>query len=227
VTFEKDPTKLPESRWQALSDEQREASLRGVERWMEEGGCQPKMEPSLLGLDWSSFVTRKFQDYAEQIRFLNPPEFISYGFSALDAYATAMLAANLSYRSNGVLNFTCGLKRHDPESQMQLEFATKPERGRIDPGSIMLDLLNSFPRLLQTKRIEAGAVLFLEGEGCGMQFGYPGRMVAKASPFLRDRPDELWPQVTLSLTPTEELRTRARDVLNFLLNSASMEGNPN
>ena len=68
---------------------------------------------------------------------------------------------------------------------MRMEFATIPERGRINPDSVMLEMLNSFPRLLQTKGIEAGAVFFLEGEGCAMQFAYPGRMVAKASPFLR------------------------------------------
>jgi hypothetical protein len=110
---------------------------------------------------------------------------------------------------------------------MHLEFATIPERGRIDPDSVMLELLSSFPRFLQTKRIEAGAIFFLEGEGCGMQFAYPGRMVAKASPFLRDRPDERWPQVTLSLTPTDELRIRAQDILAFLLSSIPVEGNPN
>ena len=91
----------------------------------------------------------------------------------------------------------------------------------------MLEMLNSFPRLLQTKGIEAGAVFFLEGEGCAMQFAYPGQMVVEASPFLRNRPNELWPQVTLSLTPTDELRTRAQDILAFLLSSTPVEGNPN
>jgi hypothetical protein len=110
---------------------------------------------------------------------------------------------------------------------MHLKFATIPGQGRINPDSVMLEMLNSFPRLLQTKGIEAGSVFFLEGEGCAMQFAYPGRMVAKASPFLRDRPDELWPQVKLSITPTDELRIRAQDILAFLLSSTPMEGNPN
>jgi hypothetical protein len=227
VTFEQEPMKMPERRWPKLSPESKDAVLREVKRQQDEGFLSPKMEPSLLGLDWSLFVPREFPEYAEHFRFENPPEFISYGFSGLDAYATAMLAAHFSYRSLGVLNFTCSLKRHDPESQMHLEFATIPERGRFNPDLVMLELLNSFPRLLQTKRIEAGAVFFLEDEGCGMQFAYPGRMVAEASPFLRDRPDDLWPQVTLSLTPTDELRIRAQDILAFLLNSGSMEGNPN
>jgi len=227
VTFEQEPTNLSERRWPALSPEAQKHVIAEFKRWMEEGGCQPKMEPSLLGLDWSSFVTRKFPEYAEQIRFENPPEFISYAFSALDAYATAMLAAHFAYCSLGALKFTCSLKRSGPESEMHLEFATIPVRGRINPDSVMLEMLNSFPRLLQTKGIEAGAVFFLEGEGCAMQFAYPGRMVAKASPFLRDRPDELWPQVTLSLTPTDELRIRAQDIRAFLLSSTPVEGNPN
>lgn len=229
MTFKQQPTKLSESErnWPALSPEAQKHVIAEFKRWMEEGGCQPKMEPSLLGLDWSSFVTHKFPEYAEHIRFENPPEFISYAFSALDAYATAMLAAHFSYCSLGALKFTCSLKRSGPESEMRLEFTTIPERSRINPDSVMLEMLNSFPRLLQTKGIEAGAVFFLEGEGCGMQFAYPGRMVAKASPFLRDRPYELWPQVALSLTPTDELRIRARDILAFLLSSTSMGGNPN
>jgi hypothetical protein len=110
---------------------------------------------------------------------------------------------------------------------MHLEFTTIPERGRINPDSVIIELLRSFPRLLQSKGIEASAVLFLEGEGCGMEFAYPGRMMSKASPFLRDRPDDLWPQVTLSLTPTDELRIRAQDILAFLLSSIALDGNPN
>lgn len=227
MTFEQEPTKLSERRWPALSEEQREASLMEFKRLQEEGLCQPKMDPSLLGLDWSSFVTREFPEYADQSSFGNPPEFISYAFTALDAYATAMLAAHFSYRSLGVLNFTCSLKQSGPESEMHLEFATIPERGRINPDLVMLEMLNSFSRLLQTKGIDAGAVVFLEGEGCAMQFAYPGRMLTKVSPFLRDRPDELWPQVRLSLTPTDELRMRAQDILAFLVSSTPVEGNPN
>lgn len=227
MPFNQESAKMPDRPYEKLSPESKDRMLSELTRWLEEGFCQPKMEPSLLGLDWSSFVTRKFPEYAGQTSFWNPPEFISYAFSALDAYATAVLAAHFSCLSLGVMNFTCNLKRRDPESQMHMEFVTTPERGRIDPSSVMLELLRSFPRFLQTKRIEAGSVFFLEGEGCGMQFAYPGRMVAKASPFLRDRPDDLWPQVTLSLAPTDELRIRAQDILAFLLSSVAMEGSPN
>jgi hypothetical protein len=91
----------------------------------------------------------------------------------------------------------------------------------------MLELLSSFPVLLSAKNIEGGAVLFLDGEGCPMQCNYPGRMIAGVSQFLRDRPADLWPQATLVLMPTVELRRRAQDILSFLRSSDSMEENPN
>ena len=227
MPFNQEPAKVQDRPYMELSPESKDRVLSELTRWLEEGFCQPKMEPSLLGLDWSLFATREFPEYADQTSFENPPEFISYALSALDAYATAILAAHFSYRSLGVLNFTSSLKRRGPESQMHLEFTTIPERGRINPDSVIIELLHSFPRLLQSKGIEASAVLFLEGEGCGMEFAYPGRMMSKASPFLRDRPDDLWPQVTLSLTPTDELRIRAQDILAFLLSSIALDGNPN
>jgi hypothetical protein len=62
-------------------------SFEGMSR---EGFCQRELEPSFLGLDWSSFETSQFA--SEGVRFCNPSEFIYYGFSALDAYATAVLA---------------------------------------------------------------------------------------------------------------------------------------
>jgi hypothetical protein len=198
-----------------------------IKTWFEDGCCQPKMEPSLLGMDWSSFETRKFPGHDRQTSFLNPPEFVSCGFSALDAYATAILAANFSSESLGLLTFTCKLKQFDSECGMSLDFTTTTEQGRIDSGRIMIELLSSFPLLLRAKNIEGGAVLLLEGEGCPMKCNYPGRMIASVSPFLRDRPVDLWPQAILVLMPTVELRRRALEILSFLRSSDPIEENPN
>ena len=109
---------------------------------------------------------------------------------------------------------------------MSLEFATVPEKGRIDSGSMMVRILQSFPQLLEARGLEPGAVLFLAGEGCPMSFEYPGKMLVDASPFLRDRPADLWPRVTLRLTPTIELVERARAILAFQRGS-TIEGPPN
>ncbi|MGA3133776.1 MAG: hypothetical protein ABSD59_23675 [Terracidiphilus sp.] len=210
-----------------FSQEEKDHISGEMKTWFEEGCCQPKMEPSLLGLDWSSFVTRKFPEHDRQISFLNPPEFVSYGFSALDAYATAMLAANFSSESHGLLTFTCKLKQFDSECKLSLDFMTTSEQGRIDSGRIMLELLSSFPVLLHAKNIEGGAVLFLEGDGCPMKCNYPGRMISSVSPFLRNRPVDLWPQAILVLMPTVELRKRALDILSFLRSADPIEENPN
>jgi hypothetical protein len=138
MSFNQEPAKVQDRPYKELSPESKDRVLSELTRWLEEGFCQPKMEPSLLGLDWSLFATREFPEYADQTSFENPPEFISYAFSALDAYATAILAAHFSYRSLGVLNFTSSLKRRGPESQMHLEFTTIPERGRINPDSVII-----------------------------------------------------------------------------------------
>ncbi len=227
MTFEQEPSNLPDNRWPALSEEEREATLREFKRWMEEGGCQPKLNPSLLGLDWDLFETREFPEYANEVCFGNPPEFVSLAFSALDAYATAILAAHLSFESLGGLKFTCSLKRRESQSPMYLEFATTPEQGRINPDSIMTELLGSFPAILHARGFKDLAVMFMEGEGCVMEFEYPGHMLAEASPFLQNRPIDRWPKVTLHLVPAIELRDRAHRVLAFLRDSGPIEALPN
>jgi hypothetical protein len=194
--------------------------------WMEEGFCAPKIEDSMLGLDWSLFGTRSFPDHLEDTSFQSPPEFVSYALSTLDAYSTAILAAHVE-RTPGVLHFSCSLKQKDADSQMQLEFVTTPERGKIMPGTAMLELLNAFPDLLRAKGIQEDAVYYLQGEGCPMLLPYPGRMLVKVSPFLRDRPLDLWPQATLSIVPTDELVIRARAVVEFVRDTEPMAGNPN
>jgi hypothetical protein len=218
---------MSERIYSELTPEQKESVIREFRRSLEAGGCSPKLNPSLLGLDWELFETREFPEHANDVCFSNPPEFISLAFSALDAYATAMLAAHLSFESLGGLQFTCSLKRRGPQLPMYLEFATTPEQGRINPDSIMTELLGSFPKILNARGFKDLTVMFMEGEGCMMEFEYPGHMLAEASPFLQNRPIEHWPKVTLSLAPTNELRDRAHRVLAFLRDSEPTEALPN
>jgi hypothetical protein len=210
-----------------------EAREKGFQRegdlniWMEEGFCAPKIEDSMLGLDWSSFATRGFPEHSEDTAFRNPPEFVSYALSTLDAYSTAVLAAHIEHTSLGALHFSCRLKQQEVDSQLQLEFLTTPERGKILPGAAMMELLNAFPDLLRVKGIQEEAVYYLQGEGCPMLLSYPGRMLVRVSPFLRDRPLDLWPHATLSIAPTSELVIRAKAVVEFVQSTAPMTGNPN
>jgi hypothetical protein len=220
-------------RLSAMKFECLEAREKGFQRecdlkiWMEEGFCAPKIEDSMLGLDWSLFAARGFPEHCEDTSFRNPPEFVSYALSMLDAYSTAVLAAHIERTSLGILHFSCRLKQRDADSQLQLEFVTTSERGKILPGAAMLELLNAFPDLLRAKGIQEDAVYYLQGEGCPMLLAYPGRMLVKVSPFLRDRPLDLWPQATLSIAPTDELVVRAKAVVEFVQNTAPMTGTPN
>jgi hypothetical protein len=110
---------------------------------------------------------------------------------------------------------------------LQLEFLTTPERGKIMPGTAMLELLNAFPDLLRAKGIQEDAIFYLQGEGCPMLLPYPGRMLVKVSPFLRDRPLDLWPQATLSIVPTNELVIRAKAIVEFVRDTEPVAGYPN
>lgn len=116
-----------------LTPEQRESVIREFRKSLNEGVSAPKLNPSLLGLDWDLFETGGLAEYANEPCFGNPPEFVSLAFSALDAYATAVLAAHLSFESLGSLKFTCSLTRHEPNSPMHLEFATTVEQGGLTP----------------------------------------------------------------------------------------------
>ena len=101
-----------------LSPESKDRVLKGVQG----GGrmkvfYRPKMEPSLLGLTGPCLSYASSQNMRVRPA-LGTARVYLYRVSALDAYATALLAAHFSYRSLGVLKFTCSLKRSGPESQM-------------------------------------------------------------------------------------------------------------
>ena len=200
-----------------------------LKEWFEDGCCQKELQPSLLGLDldWQSFHTRKFTEVRNDIRFWNPPEFIYYGYSALDAYAVAILAANFDTHSLGALTFTCKLTLPEPECESCLELVTSTEHGCIDLDRIITEIGDSFPKLLLSKGIDTGPGEFLEGDGCPIRFKYPGRMKSSVSRFLRDRSKDLWPEATLTVTPTADIRTRSQTILNFLRDSEPASSNPN
>lgn len=210
-------------RYEPLSEEQRHRVLSVFRSWLQAGFCQPKLEDSLLGLDWSLFHPRTFPGHENETSFGTPPEFMMYAFSALDAYVTALLATDLANRDHGIFDYTCSLKQ-DAAADLQMELKSSPHQRNTGSRSLMLMLLHSFPRLLKARGIEADEIPYLRGPGHRMQFAYPGQMVACRSPYLCDRPTELWPAVTLSLAANDELVTRARKITAFLMNAEAEDG---
>lgn len=209
-------------RYRRLSEEERERLFGAVRSLLQEGVCPPKLDDSLLCLDWSLFNPRTFPEHEHDPNYKTPPEFRVYALSALDAYVTALLDTRLHAGGREIFHYTCSLKQ-DAAAQLQMELKTSPEEPWTGSRRVMIGLLNSFPRLLKARGIEAEEVAYSH-EGHRMWFAYPGKMVASRSPYLYDRPVELWPSVTLRLAASDELATRARKVTAFLLDSEAGDG---
>jgi hypothetical protein len=203
-----------ERRYKALTPDEIDRLLLAYKRLLEEGFCPPRLDDSILGLDWSLFRPRTFPEHGDDARFRNPPEFISLSFATLDAYAAAFLAADVAHDRLGELTFLCRLRQGQIHSQLQLEFVTIPERGFIFPRTALFQLLATFPGLLRAKNLKKKAC-YAAGAGCPMTIPYPGKMIAGLTPCLRDRPPDLWPEVFLRIVPTGELVLRARTAVQF------------
>ena len=209
--------------YEPLSEEGKHRVLSQVRRSLQAGFSQPKLDDSLLGLDWSLFQPRTFPGHENDTSFQTPPEFMMYALSALDAYVTALLGTDIADRGHGIFEYTCSLKQN-ATAELQMELKSSPHQPNTGSRRLMLQLLHSFPRLLKARGIEADEIAYLLGPGHRMQFAYPGQMVACRSPYLCDRPAELWPTVTLSFAANDELVTRARKITAFLVDAKAEEG---
>jgi hypothetical protein len=196
------------------------------QRLQQEGCCQPKLADSLMGFDWACFAPRTFPEHAEDHRFRNPPEFLSLACTMLDAYVTAMFATSLKLGDYGLLCFCCRLTREKLNPRLQLEFVTVAERKKIFLRNAMIELLSSLPQLLRMNHIEEECC-YLQGPGARVIIPYPGKLVPERSPYLRDRPCNQWPEVSLSIRPTKELAGRARSMVDFLWDKRKLRGTPN
>jgi hypothetical protein len=185
------------------------------------GLCRPKLGISLLGIEWGRFEPREYAPQAGGSCLRNPPEFNFFAQVTLDAYVAAFLAGQWKHGDFGELTFHCSLKQERHDSVLRLEFVTVPERGRILPGTAMIGLLSSFVLLLGTLHID-GDVYHLQDAGAHMSIPYPGKLLVAHCPALRDRPSALWPEMTLRLRPTQELVSRARSLVTFVREAASL-----
>jgi hypothetical protein len=214
-----DNERRPQAR---VSEEDLERVCRAVADLFQAGDNAPSLDDSLLGLDWSLFHPRKFPGLDEDRTLLTPPEFRNYALSALDAYATALLDGDPSNRPGGTLHCTCSL-RQEANGRLEMELKTDSCRTNTSWRTVMVNLLNSFPKLLTDRGIKAGEIAYLR-EGNYMKFAYPGQMVVSRSCYLCNRPLELWPSVTLVLPVTAELVERAKKITECLQSDRAGDG---
>jgi len=112
---------MTERKWPALTPEQQDATISEFKRSMEEGFCQPKLEPSLLGLDWDYFSTREFPECARRRDWIDPPEFVPIAFSILDAYGAAILSSAFEFEPEESVSFRGRLTRFMLDGPTRIE----------------------------------------------------------------------------------------------------------
>jgi hypothetical protein len=212
---------MTDERSPKLTSEQLEAVLSEVKRSMEEGYLSPKLEPSLLGLDWDCFSTQEFSESATRQEWRNPPEFVPIGFSILDAYTAAILSSGFEFEPEELVSFRCRLTRFMLDGPTRIELRMKADRWPLATYDHHNEIHTAFRDLLGARGFDEARTQFLwqEGPGCPLSVSYPGNLVSQKSPLLRDRPVEEWPRASLTIPVTNELRSRARDVLAFLRSS--------
>ncbi len=176
--------------FRSIRPDQSQMTLSFIRDW-EEGNHRPEIPPSFLGLDWSTFVAHESATQHDP-GHPAPPEFACYARSALDAYATAHVAAWGNPQGHGELEVTCSLKHSEYSvDDLFLEFVARFNGEPIPADQeLMITLLTNFPAALKAKGIGfdgrdtcSGIVFFGSYHaGCFMTQSYPGKMIASKSP---------------------------------------------
>jgi hypothetical protein len=136
-----------------------------------------------------------------------------------------ILAAPLPFETLGALELICSLKRENASSPMHLEFRTVAQRSCLEAPSDAEAVVRSFAEALHARGIMKEPTLYTRARDYFVELAYPGVMIADVSPYLSNRPVDLWPQATLHLLPTEELCRSARQLV-MLLQLPPFEGGP-
>ena len=179
-----------------------------------------KLSPPLIDLDWEACKTRRFDDFEPKENYMTPPEFVAYAFQAMDAYVAVIAVACLDEETEGVLTATCSLKQA-PDGRLALELVSRLNDALLPVSQMtMVDLLDTFPKVLRGQGIDLETVFFLPGAGCAMSFEYPGQMQLSKTRYL-DRPNDLWPEATMNVEISPELKARAKKIVDFTRLSAA------
>lgn len=219
---------MTDRKWPALTPEQRQRTVNGIERDIEDGFIQPKFVPSLLGLEWECFSTQEFTKRPERPDWIDPPEFAPIAFSILDAYSATLLSSGFEFEPEEPVSFRGRLTRFH-EGPTMIELWIETPRWPLDMSRNSNEIRNAFRDFLGAQGFEEAKTQFLwmEGPGCSLAICYPGKLETQKSPFLRSRPVEEWPCASLSIRVTEGLRSRARDVLEFVRSKPKANVVPN
>jgi hypothetical protein len=164
-----------------------------------------------------------------------PFEFQPVSLNVLEAYATSVLAADVSIFNGKEIVLSCQLDvgeavQPSVSAASDLWISLSAFSGGepcIATSRGNIDLLQSLPAAVETKEMQWGLqtrqqparFIFLTSlTGCVIRMIYPGKMLASKVPYLLQHPAKEWPHATLRFPVTNELRFKARRVVEFLLN---------
>lgn len=229
-----------------LDKESLDRVLDYVRQELESGCGSPVDSPSLLGL-WTmagNWVNMPHDLFALHIGLNDekttrqsgiPAEFVHVGLNVLDAYATCVLAADVFIPHANEITLSISLdvgeavlpsirEASDLWITMSVFSGGEP---CIATSDSHLELLRSLSIAVETKEMRRGfwskpwrpgLVFLTDLRGCVMRMPYPGKMLAEKTPYLLQHAAEEWPRATLRFLVADELRRRARKVIDFLLN---------
>jgi hypothetical protein len=232
-----------------LSNEPLKRALAYVRNEIESGEIGSDYRASLLGL-WTmvgNFINIEGGLFAIHKGVLEeettvqetgmPFEFQPVSLNVLDAYATSVLAADVSISDGNEIVLSCQLDmgealRQSLSAASDLWISLRAFSGgepciAMSRGNV--GLLQSFPATVEAKEMQVGlwtkkqrpGFIFLTSLiGCEIRTIYPGKMLASKVPYLLRHPAKEWPRATLRFPVTSELRMKARRVVDFLLDDS-------
>jgi hypothetical protein len=232
-----------------LSNEPLKRALAYVRNEIESGEIGSDYRASLLGL-WTmvgNFINIEGGLFAIHKGVLEedttvqetgmPFEFQPVSLNVLDAYATSVLAADVSISDGNEIVLSCQLDmgealRQSLSAASDLWISLRAFSGgepciAMNRGNV--GLLQSFPATVEAKEMQVGlwtkkqrpGFIFLTSLiGCEIRTIYPGKMLASKVPYLLRHPAKEWPRATLRFPVTSELRMKARRVVDFLLDDS-------
>jgi hypothetical protein len=217
-----------------------------VREYIESGQGGPHYRASLLGL-WTmagNFINIEDGLFAIHVGLLEeettvqetrmPFEFQPISLNVLDAYAASVLAADVSISEGKEIVLSCQLDVGEAVQQSlsatsDLWISLSAFSGGepcIATSRGNVDLLQSLPATVEAKEMQVGfwtrqqhpGLIFLTSlTGCVVRMIYPGKMLATRVPYLLRHPAKEWPRATLRFPVSDKLRSKAREVVQFLL----------
>jgi hypothetical protein len=209
-----------ERKYKRLSEEENQRVIAEFKNIVQEGLLSPKLHDSLIGLSADDITVEwpgRTKGQADSLGLRVPPEVISHAFNGIDAYVTALLATETQIFEGCTLTGHCRLEKQH-ESLLNIRFYATTDV--LIPelwGTRLLQMLHTVSPVMAVKGITNLGAVFADKARAPIWFAWPGQMILAKSTLAALSPD-LWPVMSRSIKVTGEIRSRARNAVDLLVN---------